>query len=117
MYNIENCHAKIQRSRLNSLLLASLIWLKLINVMDSGLTTHSVCSAELFRDSELSTNRNMLLNYLNPAIFIVLLNTDDNLSLTEAMNGFDSTGFMVALEKEIETLIAMQACVVVNKES
>ena len=46
----------------------------------------------------------------------MLLNNDDNPTLTEAMNGPDSTGFMATMEKEIETLIAMQAFVVVNKE-
>ena len=44
------------------------------------------------------------------------MNNDDNPTLTEAMNGPDSTGFMAAMEKEIETLIAMQAFVVVDKE-
>ena len=113
MYNIEDDHAKIQRSCLNPLYQESLNWLKLINVLDSGLATLSAFSAKLLRDSELSANGNTLLNYLNPTLFIVLLNNDDNPTLTEAMNGADSTGFMAAMEKEIETLIAMQAFVVV----
>ena len=44
------------------------------------------------------------------------MNNDDNPNLTEAMNGLDSTGFMAAMEKEIENLIAMKAFVVVGKE-
>ena len=67
--------------------------------MDSGLTTLGAFSAELLRDSELSTNGTILLNYLNSALFIALLNNDDNPTLTEAMNGPDSTGFMAAMEK------------------
>ena len=73
-------------------------------------------SAELLRDSELSANGDLLLNYLNPTLFIVRMNNDDNLNLTEAMNGPDSAGFMAAIEKEFETLIEMKAFVVVNKE-
>ena len=101
---------------LNSLYLASLKWSKLIHVMDSGLTTLSAFSAKLLRDSELSTDGTILLNYLNPALFIVLLNNNDNPTLIEAMNDPDSTGFMSAKEKEIETLITKQAFVIIYKE-
>ena len=84
--------------------------------MDSGLTTLSAFSAELLHDSELSTNGTILLNYLNPALFVASLNNDDNPTLKEAMNGPDSTGFKVVMKKEIETLIVMQPFVVVDKE-
>ena len=75
--------------------------------MDSGITTLSAFLAKLLCDSELSANGNLLLNYLNPALFIVLLNNDVTPNFTETMNVPDSTGFMAAMEKEIETLIAM----------
>ena len=84
--------------------------------MDSGLSTLSTFSAEILRDLELSANGELLLNYLNSALFIVLMNNDDTSNLTEAMNGPDSAGFMAAMEKEIETLIDMKAFVVVEKE-
>ena len=45
-----------------------------------------------------------------------MINNKDNPTLTEAMNGPDSAGFMVAMEKEIQTLIQMQAFIVVDKE-
>ena len=32
------------------------------------------------------------------------------------MNGPDSAGFMIAMEKEIETLIQMKAFIIVDKE-
>ena len=67
--------------------------------MDSGLTTLSAFSAELRHIVELSTNGTILLNYLNPALFIVILNNDGNPTLTEPMNGPDSTGFFAAIEK------------------
>ena len=44
------------------------------------------------------------------------MHNDDNPDKTETLNGTDSTGFIVAMEKEIETLIAMQAFAVVDKE-
>ena len=71
MYNSSDGHTKIQRSCLNSLYLASLNWSKFVNIMDTGLTTLSVFSAELLLDSELSANGYLLLNYLNPALFIM----------------------------------------------
>ena len=44
------------------------------------------------------------------------MNNDDNPNLTEAMNGPDSTGLIAAMEEEIDTLIGMEAFVVVDKE-
>ena len=85
--------------------------------MDDGLTTLSAFKIELLHDSELSSNGERLLNYFNPALFVTMVNNEDNPTLTEAMNGPDSTGFMVAMEKEIQTLIQMKAFIVVDKES
>ena len=96
---------KVQRSRLDFLYLASLNWSKLINVLDVALTTLSAFKIELLRDLELSHNREQLLNYSNPALFITMINNKDNPTLTEAMNGPNSAGFMVAMEKEIQTLV------------
>ena len=45
-----------------------------------------------------------------------MINNEDNPTLTEGMNGPDSTSFMVAMEKEIQTLIQMQAFIVVDEE-
>ena len=92
-------------------------WAKLINMCELGLTTLNAFSAELNRDSELTPNGTLLVNYLNPALFVTLMNNDDNPTLSEAMNGPDSASFMVAMEKEIETIIIMKAFVVVSKES
>ena len=47
----------------------------------------------------------------------MLMNNDDNLNLTKAVNGPDFAGVMAAMEKEIETLIDMKAFDVVGKES
>ena len=95
----------MQQYCLNFLYLASLNWSKLVNVLDVGLTTLSAFKIEPLRDSELSHNGEQLLNYFNPALFITMINNEDNPTLTEAMNGPDSVGFMVTMEKEIQTLI------------
>ena len=47
----------------------------------------------------------MAAKYIWYAQGIVMTNNEDNLTLTEAMNGPDSVGFMDAMEKEIQTLI------------
>ena len=73
--------------------LASFNWSKLINVLDVGLTTLSAFTIELLRDTELSSNGERLLNYFNPALFVTMVNNEDNPTLTEAMNGPDSAGF------------------------
>ena len=108
---------KIQQSCLNFLYLVSLNWSKLINVLDVGLITLSAFSIELLCDSELSDNAELLQNYFNPALFVAMVNNDDNSTLTDAMNEPDSAGFMVAMEeKKNRTLIQMQVFTVVDKE-
>lgn len=84
--------------------------------MDSGLITLNAFSAELLHDLELLANLDLLLRFLNPALFIVLLNNDDNINLTEAMNGPNSSGFMTTKEKKIEALVETKAFLVVDKE-
>lgn len=56
-----------------------------------------------------------MLNYFNPALFVALINNNDNPTLTEVLNGPDSAGFMVAMKNEINTLIMMKPFVVVDK--
>ena len=82
--------------------MASLNWSKLINILDVGLTTPGVFPTELVWDLELSDNEELLLNYFNSALFVVMSNNE-----IEVMNRPSSTGFMVAMEKEIQTLIQM----------
>ena len=61
-------------------------WAKLINMCESGLTTLNAFSVELNRDSELTPDGTLLFNYLNPTLFVALMNNDDNPTLSEAMN-------------------------------
>ena len=85
--------------------------------MDSGQSRCNSFSGELFRNQELSANEYLLLNYIDPSLFIVLMNSDNNPNLTEAINGPNSDDFMVTMEKEIGTLMKMKAFVIVDKES
>jgi hypothetical protein len=48
-------------------------------------------------------------------LLIAVANKEDNPTLKEAMNGPDSAGFMKAMEIKIETLIRMNAFVVVDR--
>ena len=46
-----------------------------------------------------------LVEYLNPALFITMANKEDNPTYKEAMSGPDVSGFIAAMEDEIEVLI------------
>jgi hypothetical protein len=61
-------------------------------------------------------NGHQLLEYLNPALLITIANKNDNKPLKEAKNSPDAAGFMKAMEIEINTLIQMQAFIVVDKQ-
>jgi hypothetical protein len=58
-----------------------------------------------------------LQEYFNPVLLVTIANKEDNPTLKEAMDGPDAEGFMKAMEIEIETLIKMEAFVVVDKEA
>lgn len=70
--------------------------------MSFVLTPPNTVSTELLCDKELSANGELLLNYLDPALSIVLLDNDDNFNLSEAMNRPDSTDFMVVKKKKLK---------------
>ena len=106
----------IQQSCRSFLYLANINWSKLINILDMSLTALGAFSTELLQDSELSDNGEFLLNFFNPTLFVVMLNNDNNPTLTKAMDGPNSTGFVVAMEKKAQTLIQKQAFIVVDKE-
>lgn len=60
------------------------------------------------------------MHYLNPTLFIVLMNNDDNPNLIEAMNSPDHVPcwfFWLLWKMETENLIEMKAFFVVGKES
>jgi hypothetical protein len=106
---------KVQRNQLNAYYLTCIDWSKFINVLTTGITTLDAFSCEL-RKNITYENGIKILEYFNPAMLITVINKEDNPTLKEAMNGPDASGFIKAMETEINTLITMQAFVVVDKE-
>jgi hypothetical protein len=107
---------KVKRNQLNSYHLTCLNWSALLNVCHTGLTTLDAFKCELHKNMVYKKGQ-QLIEYLNPALLVTVADKEDNPTLKEAMNGPDAAGFMKAMEIEIETLIKMNAFVVVDKES
>ena len=106
---------KVKRNQLNSYYLTCLNWSILLNVCHTGLTTLDAFVCEIHKNT-IYEKGHQLLEYYNPALLITVADKEDNPTLKEAMNGPDATGFMKAMEIEIETLIKMNAFIVVDKE-
>ena len=106
---------KVKRNQLNSYHLACLNWTKLLTVCHTGLTTLDAFVSEVHKNTVYEKGQQML-EYFNPALLVTVADKEDNPTLKEAMNGPDAAGFMKAMEIEIETLIKMNAFLVVNKE-
>ena len=102
---------KVKRNQLNSYHLNCLNWSILLNVCHTGLTTLDAFVSEANKNTI-----NGYLEYFNPALLVTVADKEDNPTLKEAMNGPDATGFMKAMEIEIETLIKMNAFIVVDRE-
>jgi hypothetical protein len=107
---------KVKRNQLNSYFLTCLNWSQLINVCNTGLTTLDSFKCELQKNLT-HENGLQLLEYFNPALLVAIANKDDNPTLKEAMNSPDAAGFLKAMEIEIDTLIQMEAFIVIDKQS
>jgi hypothetical protein len=105
---------RVKRNQLNSYYLTCLKWSKLMNVCHIGITTLDSFKSEFHKNSTYE-NGQQLIEYFNPALLIAVANKEDNPTLKEAMNGPDAAGFMKAMEIELDTLIQMQAFIVVDK--
>jgi hypothetical protein len=108
---------KIKRNQLNAYYLTCLNWSKLLTVCNVGMTTLDAFKCELQKNLTYENGYGIqMLEYFNPALLIALANKDDNPTLKEAMNSPDSAGFMKAMEIEIDTLIRMEAFIVIDKQ-
>jgi hypothetical protein len=115
-YSIEKQNLpKVQRHQLNSYFLTCLNWSKLLNVCHNNLTTLDAFACELQKNITYQ-NGYKLLEYFNPALLITVANKEDNPTLKEAMNSPDAAGFMKAMEIELDTLIQMEAFIIVDKK-
>jgi len=106
---------KVKRNQLNSYYLTCLNWSKLLNVCHNNLTTLNAFACEVQKNIT-QENGYKLLEYFNPALLVTVANKEDNPTLKEAMNSPDAAGFMKAMETELNTLIEMEAFIVVDKE-
>jgi hypothetical protein len=106
---------KVKRNQLNSYFLACLNWSKLMNMCHNGITTLDAFKSELHKNITYE-NGQRLVEYFNPALLIAVANKEDNPTLKEAMNGPDAAGFMKAMEIELDTLIQMEAFIIIEKE-
>jgi len=108
---------KVKRNQLNSYFLTCLDWSKLLLVCNNGLTTLDSFKCEIQKNLTYENGYGLqMLEYFNPALLIAIANKDDNPTLKEAMNSPDAAGFMKAMETEIDTLIHMQAFIVIDKQ-
>jgi hypothetical protein len=87
---------------LNNKYLNSLNWSKACNMLKGG--TLGAMWAELEQHTDQDENT---IEWMNPALFSVKANTEDNPTWDEAMNGENAEGYWQACQKEYETLIKM----------
>jgi hypothetical protein len=107
---------KVKRNQLNSYFITCLNWSKLLTVCN-GITTLDAFKCEIQKNLTYENGYGIqMLEYFNPALLIAIANKDDNPTLKEAMNSPDSAGFMKAMETEIDTLIRMEAFIVIDKQ-
>jgi hypothetical protein len=107
---------KVKRNQLNSYYNTCLNWSKLLTVCN-GITTLDAFKCEIQKNLTYENGYGIqMLEYFNPALLIAIANKDDNPTLKEAMNSPDSAGFMKAMEIEIDTLIRMEAFIVIDKQ-
>jgi hypothetical protein len=106
---------KVKRNQLNLYYLTCLKWSNLLNTCNNDLTTLGAFASELQKNIT-TTNGYKLLEYFNPALFVTVANKEDNPTLKEAMNGPDAAGFMKAMEIELDTLMRMNAFIVVDRK-
>jgi histone deacetylase 1/2 len=117
----ENMHAykcgrdptqRVRSGKLNQKYLNSLNWDRAINMMKGG--TLGAMWAELEQHTDQEHNS---IEWMNPALFSVKANSDDNPTWNDAMGGEDGEGYWQACIKEHETLLKRGVWEEVEKES
>ena len=92
--------ARVPGERLNQQYLAGLNWDRLLGLVNSAKGTLGSFAAEY----QQNTTYDSLVNYLNPAAFATMANKEDNPTYKEALASPDATGFIRAMELEVETI-------------
>ena len=86
-------------------------WNKLLSLCQSAPSTFGAFIAE--HSQNLSYGN--LVEYLNPALFIIVANKEDNPTYAKAMQGPDSAGFIAAMEAKIAILKEMNVFDIVQR--
>jgi hypothetical protein len=106
--NNNNRLPRVPTERLNANYISNLKWDRLLTVCHDNLSTLGSFIVEHQQYITTLPSGTQLVEYLNPALYITVINQDDNPTLTEAMNGPDAAGFFKAMELELATLIEME---------
>jgi hypothetical protein len=102
---------KVRAGRLNNKYLNTLNWSKACNMLKGGTLGAMWAELEQHTDQEYNT-----VEWMNPALFSVKANAEDNPTWEEAMNGENAEGYWQACQKEYETLIKMDVWEEVERE-
>jgi len=108
---------RVPKDRLDANYISGLKWDRLTTLCHDKLGTLQSFIIEHQQNLTVSPSGTPLVEYFNPALYMTVANSDDTPTFTEAMNGPDSAGFFKAMQIEIETLIRMEAFIVVDRES
>jgi hypothetical protein len=108
---------QVPKDQLDASYISGLKWDCLTTLCYDKLSTLQSFIIEHQQNLTVSPSRIPLVKYFNPALYMTVANSDNTPNFTEAMNGPDSAGFFKAMQIEIETLIIMEAFIVVDRES
>jgi hypothetical protein len=103
---------KVRAGKLNQQYLNSLKWDRMVNMLRGGTLGAMWSELEKNTDQDYGT-----IEELNPALFFVKANADDNPTWNQAMGGENAEGYWQACIKEYEVLLKKDVWVEVIKES
>ena len=87
----------VSNEKLNQQLSTNLNWNSLVHLCKSFYSTIRAFAVE---HSKAFSTCGQYLEYLNPALFITMINKEENPTYSEALGGPDSAGFMEEMKKE-----------------
>ncbi len=107
-----NPKQKVRSSKLNQAYTNSLDWDRAVNMLKGGTLGAMWAELEQHTNQESGT-----VEWMNPALFSVKANAEDNPTWHEAMGGPNAEGYWQACKKEYETLISMKVWEVVERQT
>jgi hypothetical protein len=101
---------KVRSGKLNQQYITSLQWDRMVNMLCGS--TLGAMWAELKTNTDQDYNT---IKHLNPALFSIQVNADDNTTWDQAMGGENAEGYWQACIKEYEVLLKKEVWVKVLK--